>query len=67
MKLFDVLEVYKLLESGECARVMSWPVDDHIKMIGDMFLYCSENFTTEYKFSPKDFEATWELYEPCKT
>jgi hypothetical protein len=66
VKLFDVLEVVKNLKNGDCARQVNWPVDHYIRNIRNIFLYQTPVFTTEYKFGPQDFDATWETYEPIE-
>lgn len=66
VKLFDVIEVVKNLKNGECARRTNWPTNHFIDLIGNMFLYHSPSFTTEFRFKPCDFDATWESYEQVK-
>jgi hypothetical protein len=66
VKLFDVIEVVKNLKDNGCARRCNWPQDHYIDLIGDMFLYHSPIFTTEFKFGFNDFSATWESYEPVE-
>lgn len=60
LKLFDILELGKVLKLGERCKASHWPDEHFIVLIGEVIIYSTPSFTTEYKFSIKDFNYTWE-------